>query len=112
MILSKIATLVVIGSLGTLAQLSGCSSSGTVNINDVIADAQAACAFVPTTQTVESELNANPTITNATAIAAVICSAIGTVHPATSAAPSTVDKTWVVTNINGKEVPITGHFSS
>jgi len=110
MIFKTIATLAVIGTLGIASQLSGCQSS-SVNVNDVVTDVKTACAFEPTVATVESELNANPTITSATAIAQAICQAIASVTPtAQSAAPSTTDKVWTTVKVNGKEVAVAGHF--
>lgn len=108
-----LATLALTGALAL--GLAGCNIGGTsVNINtaDVITASKAACQFVPTAATVEAELKANPTITQATAIAALICQAVSSVNvaPSSAAATSSTDKEWAQVVVNGQTIPVVGHF--
>lgn len=110
MILKTLATLALVGTLAVALQLPGCSGGG-ISVAQVVADAKAVCAFEPTAATVVGVISANPTVTQATGIAAAICAAVASV-PATAGAgvPSNTDKQWAVITTNGKTVPVVGHF--
>ena len=96
-------------TLGATTALSlfvgGCATiSGGINVADVQGDAVAACKFLPDAAAVVALLTADPAVTTAEAIARIICSAV------TGNAGAKLRGATPVVVVNGKTIPITGHF--
>jgi hypothetical protein len=107
----KLATIALAAALG-LAQISIPSCTPGLNIQDVISGVQFACQFVPTADTVETLLNANGTITTVTQAVSAICQSVATATPAPAASVDLSNKQYAVITVNGKDVPVVGHFVS
>lgn len=101
----KLLALAAVGSL--VAQVATCTTPPSISTSSVITAATQACQFAPTAETIINLVAANPALNSAELVANAICA---TVAPAV---PGLISSDPVVAHyvVNGKDVPIVGHFT-